>query len=1305
VKSFIVVLTLALSSLASAQDVSSAGTIYSGGDIVSTTPVGASQLLDPALTSWDTSLAATPAPGDNICVGTLKNVGALPGGCATSYSTAQLQTALNNANCGQTIILQNTIYAGQFTVPSNVVCTSTNWIIVERDVTDTVFPTEGTRVDPCYIGIPQSAMPYYPYPGADLNPNSCARHMPQLKAASSSGNAALRMSIPTGGNNTPSIAFWRFVGIEFTRDQSTDIAFSIVDLNYQPGQTTSPANPSLDCGLVGTGISALPRDAVACHDDQPNHLIFDRCIFHGDAQRQTSSGISLGGVYWVAILDSYGYDVGSTEAGGDGDAKFYGWGVGHGYTGSGWGKFKNNFTAASTMASLFCGGFTEPLSPATGNDGVPQNVWWDHDWLWKNLKWDTQFNQTFNTPLTIEGVSYPPANDQELIVTPTAVDVAPNTGYTFSVFWGNDSFGGYNRLGPPTQGFGGGNVTVDGVTMGNSTTGLITRNGEHGVSSGPWLSQNQITYTYTACTGVGLPIAACNGVTTVGTHSVLFSGLALDQGRTNIGSFGHNRTLTATATVTVTATPSQQMSISPKAPDLSIQPSYSDANGNKRQFCATIFATPNFTSTTLAWKVDGFVNGNASVGQMCSMGAAPCLAPGPNDQQAAYCSGTATGPHTISATSATGITDSSLINVSTQAAIVDYDFKPFTSKNGWEAKCLSHGLLQYSLIENGWGSTGNGSGQQGTPILLQPANQASQVVDGSGVNVGYGPQHNNDISLDHDDFLHFGGGFVVVPLNVALGSHRISLTDLLCDDCNYQKWSHAFVPLIAGIQTGGTSSTKVLGWTSAANPLACDISFNHITELGLFVEPFALNNYINQFRLCNFTFTNSIFAALGSNTFVNANGGNNDADQASGAGANNTEALAFQGAGWNPIPFTSCRKPQLSQTFYCNVSGVGWEINVSTATVLGTYVATPTPPGSTLVSPYAFHHLALLDSTASPSVFTSSPIWQPTHTTFGFVNYSNANGGDYRPCTFARGCQTNSLFAAGQADQASDGRDLGADIDGINPAVAAVRYGNANPPPTVDLLSWALMPLPTRSSNHIHGSLGGGSDTFSILDTDSIYPVSYPKGIFFWAKHPTGNPWDIEKYSSTNAASHWITEDGDAVDANTCVANGFSSCFLDPNAYKRFLTPVQLLPRMFTYGSTVTIDTPGTNTFVRTTNCELPGTSTNVNLGDIRSVTTGPFNMTWGGSIDSGAGGGVIDNVNGVPTIENDYFYGGTIASGNFNDKESTFYVQGFGRVAWFFYQKVSGTYVLQQHTISNVLTSGTTPPNFPCGAGQTWWQ
>ena len=150
-----------------------------------------------------------------------------------------------------------------------------------------------------------------------------------------------------------------------------------------------------------------------------------------------------------------------------------------------------------------------------------------------------------------------------------------------------------------------------------------------------------------------------------------------------------------------------------------------------------------------------------------------------------------------------------------------------------------------------------------------------------------------------------------------------------------------------------------------------------------------------------------------------------------------------------------------------------------------------------------------------------------------------------------------------------------------------------------------------------------------------------------------------------------------------------------------------MLPRLFTPGSVVTINTPGTNSLARTTNCE--ASVATVNLGDVRAVTSGPFNYTWAGSIDSGAGpnssGPVIDNINGVPTIQNDYYYGGTLSSNVFQDKESTFYVKGFGRVAWFFYKLVSGSYALQQFTVNNVLTSGQVAPLFPCGAGKPWWR
>ncbi len=245
--------------------------------------------------------------------------------------------------------------------------------------------------------------------------------------------------------------------------------------------------------------------------------------------------------------------------------------------------------------------------------------------------------------------------------------------------------------------------------------------------------------------------------------------------------------------------------------------------------------------------------------------------------------------------------------------------------------------------------------------------------------------------------VHFGTGIVVVPLNQALGTHRVSVTNLLGDDVNYQRWGNGFLKIMTAFQTGGTPSTTVLPWTSAATPVADNISFRHVTLIGGFTNTFAIANNLAQPKVASFTWQDSFFASLGSSTFVNANGEANDCDTATGSGSSNTEAKAL-------VP---------------------------------------------CFNGYVFNHLALLDSTASPSVFVSVPIWQPASIAVGFANYNGGNGGDYRLCkgvnTPAITCAGPSLFAAGQANQASDGTDLGADITGINAVESAVRSGVRTP--------------------------------------------------------------------------------------------------------------------------------------------------------------------------------------------------------------------------------------------------------------------
>lgn len=499
---------------------------------------------------------------------------------------------------------------------------------------------------------------------------------------------------------------------------------------------------------------------------------------------------------------------------------------------------------------------------------------------------------------------------------------------------------------------------------------------QNGVTSGTgtFASQNQRIYSYQA------PASVPTG----GTVTLTLSFTVTD-GR--LATLGNDRVLTAISTVTiVNSAAAHLVAVGPAAPDLQIQPSYSDSFGNQRQFQMVFNAVPNFTSSSTTWSVDGVTGGNPTVGTIIAQGAL-----------ALYTSPQTTGTHTIRATASDNTIGSSTITVSRAAPIVAFDLKADTVKNGWELKCGNRVLLENSLEELGWGSQGNGGGQHGTMFLLQPINAASQTTDGSGVNVGYGPEHINDITVRYLKGMHFGSGAVIVPLNQALGAHRISINNVLGDDVNYQRWGNGFLKTMTALQMGGAGSTGVLAWTSASTPLADNISLRHNTLVGNVTNTFAIANNLAQFKVANFTWQDNFFPSPGSSTFINANGEANDCDTATGNGSTNTEARAL-------VP---------------------------------------------CFNNYVFNHLALLDNTASPSVFLSSPIWQPASSAVGFVNYNGGNGGDYRLCkgpnSPAASCTAASIFAAGQADQASDGTDLGADIVGINAAESAVRSGVRTP--------------------------------------------------------------------------------------------------------------------------------------------------------------------------------------------------------------------------------------------------------------------
>jgi hypothetical protein len=135
-----------------------------------------------------TSLADTPAPGKTHLVSQGDN----------------LQNALDSAQCGDTLKLKaGSTFTGVFTLPAKN-CDDAHWIIVRTDSPDSALPSEGTRVTPCYAGVPSQ-------PGRP--PLHC----------SSSTNVMARLVLGRGIDGPIRLAeganHYRLIGLEVTRPE------------------------------------------------------------------------------------------------------------------------------------------------------------------------------------------------------------------------------------------------------------------------------------------------------------------------------------------------------------------------------------------------------------------------------------------------------------------------------------------------------------------------------------------------------------------------------------------------------------------------------------------------------------------------------------------------------------------------------------------------------------------------------------------------------------------------------------------------------------------------------------------------------------------------------------------------------------------------------------------------------------------------------------------------------------------------------------------------------------------------------
>jgi hypothetical protein len=258
------------------------------------------------------AMANTPAPGAIISV----NAG------------GDLQSALNNAQCGDIIELQaGATFSGQFVVPAKN-CDINHWIFVRTSSPDSALPAEGQRVTPCYAGVPSlEGRPRY----ACTNPMNVMAKV-QMTVA---GDGPFRL---VAGAN-----FYRFIGLEITR----------------------PA------GIPGGAVLLYGQHAS-------DHIIVDRSWFHGALQDETHNGVSLDGMTNAAVVDSYFSDFHCISVTGTcTDAQAISGGVSD--TQDGPFKIQDNFLEASGEAILFGGG-AATFSPS--DIEIIGNHFWK-PWQWQ----------------------------------------------------------------------------------------------------------------------------------------------------------------------------------------------------------------------------------------------------------------------------------------------------------------------------------------------------------------------------------------------------------------------------------------------------------------------------------------------------------------------------------------------------------------------------------------------------------------------------------------------------------------------------------------------------------------------------------------------------------------------------------------------------------------------------------------------------------------------------------------------------------------------------------------------------------
>jgi Putative Ig domain len=259
------------------------------------------------------SMADTPAPGGSHPVST----------------TAALQSALNSAQCGETIALQaGATFNGIVVLPAKN-CDDSHWIVLRTSAPDSALPPEGTRLTPCYAGVAS-------LPGRPAFKCSSTRNVLAKIVHNDTGSGPIVLA--DGANH------YRLLGLEITRGVPKTPVYNLV-INENGG-----AN---------------------------DRIVIDRSWLHGTPQDETARGVALTASTNFAIVDSFFSDFHCVAITGScGDAQAIAGGLGDKTMGPY--KIVNNYLEASGENVIFGGG------QATR---TPEDIEIRHNYFFKPMIW------------------------------------------------------------------------------------------------------------------------------------------------------------------------------------------------------------------------------------------------------------------------------------------------------------------------------------------------------------------------------------------------------------------------------------------------------------------------------------------------------------------------------------------------------------------------------------------------------------------------------------------------------------------------------------------------------------------------------------------------------------------------------------------------------------------------------------------------------------------------------------------------------------------------------------------------------